>query len=42
MTIMAVKHCERVDRVTHSVVILISGGELGAAPSAPALGKGNV
>lgn len=40
--IMAVKHCEWVGKVKDSVIILISGGELGAAPSAPALGEGNV
>lgn len=42
MTIMVVKHCEWMDKLTDSVIILISGGELGAAPSAPALGEGNV
>lgn len=54
MAIMAVKRCEWVDGLTDGqaegrtdrritkVILLISGGELRAAPSAPALGEGNV
>lgn len=42
MTFIAVKHCEWADKIRQLVIILISGGELRAATSAPALGEGNV
>lgn len=44
MAIMAVKCCEWVvgGWTPDEAIVLVSGGELRATPSAPALGEGNV